>query len=283
MLTLTNVTKQYDSFTLDCSLSVPKGQITGLIGKNGAGKSTTFKAILNLIHIDSGTIQLFGKEVSTLSKHDKEAIGVTLSDSMFSDYLCINDIAAMSKYLYQKFQPNEFLGKCQAQNLPLNQKISTFSTGTKAKLMLLYALSHNASFLILDEPTAGLDVLAREEMLDLLRNYMEEDNNRSILISSHIANDLEGLCDDIYMIDEGKVILHEDTDVLLSDYAILKVDEKQYESLDKTYLLRVHKENYGYSCLCNQKQFYWDNYKDIIIEKSSIDAIITMMIKGEKL
>ena len=143
-------------------------------------------------------------------------------------------------------------------------------------------VSHNAKLLILDEPTAGLDVVARDELLELLREFMEKDEERSILISSHISGDLESLCDDIYMIHDGKIILHEDTDVLLSDYALLKVDDEQYEKLDKQYILRTKREAYGYSCLTNQKQFYMDNYPKIAIEKGTIDGVITMMIRGRE-
>ena len=116
----------------------------------------------------------------------------------------------------------------------------------------------------------------------MLREYMEQDENRSILISSHISSDLETLCDDIYMIHEGKIVLHEDTDLLLSDYALLKVDAKQYESLDKQYLLRVRRENFGYSCLTNQKPFYLENYPQVAVEKGSIDEVITMIIRGKE-
>lgn len=124
-------------------------------------------------------------------------------------------------------------------------------------------------------------MIARDGLLDLLREYMEQEG-RSILVSSHISSDLEGLCDDIYMIDDGQMILHEDTDVLLSDYAILKVTEEQYETLDKEYILRHKKEGFGYSCLTDQKQFYLENYPKIAIEKGSIDELIMMMVRGEE-
>lgn len=142
-------------------------------------------------------------------------------------------------------------------------------------------MAHDAELLILDEPTAGLDVVAREELLGLLREYMETEG-RSILISSHISGDLEGFCDDIYMIDKGKIILHEDTDVLLSDYAVLKMTDEQYHVLDKGYILRHKKEDFGYSCLTDQKQFYQENYPELAVERGSIDELIMMMIRGEK-
>ena len=151
----------------------------------------------------------------------------------------------------------------------------------KAKLKVLVAISHHAKLLILDEPTAGLDVIARDELLELLREFMEKDEDRAILISSHISSDLETLCDDLYMIHDGKIILHEDTDVLLGDYALLKLDDTQYHTLDNQYLLRSKKEPFGYSCLTDQKQYYIENYPNITIEKGTIDAVITMMIRGE--
>lgn len=134
----------------------------------------------------------------------------------------------------------------------------------------------------MDEPTAGLDVVARDRILDLLREYMEQEG-RGILISSHISSDLEGLCDDLYMIHEGKIILHEDMDVLLDQYGILKVEEKVFADLDKRGILRVAKESWGYSCLTNEKQFYLENYPGLIVERGSVDEIITMISKGEKL
>ena len=137
--------------------------------------------------------------------------------------------------------------------LPLNKRLKDFSTGMKAKLKVIAAISHNAKLLILDEPTAGLDVIARDELLEMLRDFMEADSEHAILISSHISSDLEALCDDLYMIHDGKVILHEDTDVLLSEYAVIKADESAYNKLDKQYILHVKKESYGDSCLTEPK------------------------------
>lgn len=281
MLRLDNVRKQYKGFGLDCSLEVREGFVTGLVGKNGAGKSTTFKAILGLIHVDSGDIQVFGKNPKELLPGDRERMGVVLADAGFSGYLTVNHLIPMLARLYTKFNREEFIGKCSEFAIPLNKKIKEFSTGMKRKLQVLAALSHEADFLLLDEPTAGLDVLARDELLGLLREYMETEG-RAVLISSHISGDLEGFCDDIYMIDDGRIILHEETDVLLSDYGILKMTEEQYHVLDKNYILRHKKETFGYSCLTDQKQFYQENDPELVIERGSIDELIMMMIRGEK-
>ena len=278
MLKVEYLKKNYASFSLDCSLEVKPGYVTGLIGQNGAGKSTTFKAILGLIHYQ-GLVEVFGKSV--LNEEDKQLLGVVLSDSGFSGYLTISDIIPILKHLYKSFNQTFFLRMVSQFELPKNKKIKEFSTGMKAKLKVIVAMSHQAKLLILDEPTAGLDVIARDELLDMMRDYMAEDDQRSILISSHISSDLETICDDFYMIHNGRVMMHEDTDVLLSDYALLKVDFKQFEQLDKDYILKYKKESYGYSCLTNQKQYYTENYPDIVIENGHIDDVMTMMIRGE--
>lgn len=282
MLKIEHLKKRYKNFSLDCSLNVMPGCVTGLIGQNGAGKSTTFKAALGLISCDGGTVTILGKNLRDFTPEDKENLGVALSDSGFSGYLTIKDIIPVLKNLYRNFDCSFFTEQVNRFQLPLDKKIKDFSTGMKAKLKVLVAVSHNAKLLILDEPTAGLDVIARDELLELLREFMEKDEERSILISSHISGDLESLCDDIYMIHDGKIILHEDTDVLLSDYAVLKVDDEQYDTLDKQFILRTKREAYGYSCLTNQKQFYLDNYPKIAIEKGTIDGVITMMIRGRE-
>ena len=134
----------------------------------------------------------------------------------------------------------------------------------KAKLKLLTAISYGAELLILDEPTAGLDVVAREELLALLQDYLDEQEERSVLISSHIASDLEKFCDEIYMIHDGKIILHEETDILLGSYGILKVGEAQYDRLDKRAVLCRKKEEYGYCLLTDSRQFYRENEPELI-------------------
>lgn len=279
MLKLNNVVKQYDKFRLECTMEVPVGQVTGLIGRNGAGKSTAFKSILGLIRTDGGTIEVFGKNVNDLTTKDKEQIGVVLADSGFSGYLTIKDLMPMLNAMYADFSKEKFMKDCERMELPLNKKIKDFSTGMKRKLQILAALSHNAKLLVLDEPTAGLDVIARDELLNLLREYVE-DGERSVIISSHISSDLEGLCDDVYMIENGKIILHEETDVLLSEYGLIKATNEQFDKMDQSYILKSKKEKFGVSCLTNQKQFYQDNYPELVIERGSIDEVITMMISS---
>lgn len=280
MLKVWKARKQYKDFTLNCSMEVKSGRITGIVGQNGSGKSTMIKAALGLISLDEGEITILDKDSQEITAKEKQQVGAVFSDSGFSRYLNVKDILEILAHTYQAFDRAVFIKYLQKYHLPMDKKISEFSVGMKAKLKLIIALSHEAKFLILDEPTAGLDVIARDEMLDMLREYMEEDEERAILISSHISTDLETICDDIYMIDQGEIILHEDTDRLLSDYAVLKVEEEQMKALEKQYLLRIKKEGYGYACLTDQRQFYQENYPNIIIEKGNIDQAIMLMIQG---
>ena len=283
MLEIKDLVKNYRDFRLECSLQVKPGQITGLIGENGSGKSTTFKSILGLIRPDSGTIRIFGKERSELDQTDRQQIAAVLSDSGFSGYLTIRDIIPILVHMYRRFDREYFQHQVKRFDLPENKMVKEFSTGMKAKLKLLAALGSRAKMFIMDEPTSGLDVVARDELLDLIREYMAENEDSSVLISSHISGDLESLCDDVYMIHEGKIVLHEDMDTLLSDYGILKVDERQYATLDKQYMIRTMHEAFGYACMTDQKQYYMENYPGAVLEKGSLDSVITMMIRGDEL
>ena len=238
---LMEVRKQYGNFQLNCTMQLEEGRITGLIGKNGAGKSTAFKAILGLIHVDDGTVRIMGQYSTGLTPAQKEEIGVVLSDSTFSGYLTVKQISYIMEKMYHRFDREDFLEKCRKLSIPLNKSLKEFSTGMRAKLKVLLALSHEAKMLILDEPTAGLDVVARDQILDLLRVYMEQEG-RGILISSHISSDL-----------------------------------------DKRGIFRVAEESWGYSCLTNEKQFYLENYPGLVVERGSVDEIISMISKGEKL
>ena len=280
MIRLNNLRKDYKDFKLDVSMEVPGGRVTGLIGKNGAGKTTTIKAILGLIKTDGGEIEVFGKNPKDFTGEDKKQFGVALSDAGFPMILTIRDVISILKGFYEDFDEKDFMEKCKAQSLPFDKAIKDFSSGMKAKLRVITAMSHKASVLILDEPTAGLDVLARNDVLQMIRDYLGEDPDRSVIISSHISSDLEGLCDDIYMIDNGKIILHEDTDVLLGNYGLVKVGEEEYGSLDKKYILASQKDSYSYTCLTSEKQFYAENYPKAVVENAHIDDIIVLMLGG---
>ena len=281
MVEVDNLVKQYEDFSLNISLNIPGGVITGIIGKNGAGKSTLIKSILGLINPTSGNVKVFGKDVSKLTTSDKCDIGVAMAEAGFSMYLTVKDVAGILKKMYPSFQTEIFSDKCKQLGLPMNKLIKEFSTGMKAKLRVLVAISHEAKLLILDEPTAGLDIEARNEILAMLREYMAKDDSRSIMISSHISSDLEGLCDDIYLIHDGRLLLHEEIDNIMSNYALVKVNKNDYETIDKTYFLATKQENFGYVCLTNQKRYYLENYPKVVVENGNIDELILMMTGGK--
>ena len=280
MITMQNVRKTYGNFTFEISMELPEGQILGLIGKNGAGKSTAIKLILGLCQAEEGTVTVLGSDSKELSEKVKQDIGVSLAESGFSGELTVNDVKHILKKMYHSFDENYFIKQSENLKLPMNKKIKEFSTGMKAKLRVLTAMTHHAKLLIMHEPRAGLDVEARNEILDMLRAYIAEDESRSILITSHISTDLESLCDELYLIHDGKLILHEATDAILEQYGILKVSEEQYRTLDQSSILKVQKENYGYACFTNDKKFYQENYPQIAVENGGIDELILMMTGG---
>ena len=283
MLKLMGVKKNYPGFALDCTMEVMSGRITGLIGPNGAGKSTVFKAVLGLIGTDGGTLELFGHGAGSLTAEDRLMLGAVLAESGFSGYLTAADVTKILAAFYPDFRAERFREKCEYFSMPMKKPIRDFSTGMKAKLKVLAAVCRPSRLLVLDEPTAGLDVLARDQTLDLLRGYMAEDETRAILISSHISNDLESLCDDFYMINEGKIVFHEETDRFMSDYGILKPDGKQLETLDRRYVLRAVKESCGCRLLTDQRRYYAENCPGLVVEKASMDEFLTLMLKGERL
>lgn len=282
LLKIDGLKKNYGDFHLDCSLEVKKGRITGIIGANGAGKTTTFKAILGLIRPDGGSVKVLGKDSSEITKEDKACIGTVMAENGFSSMLKVNEIASIMDALYPKFQKKVFFEKCEHFQLPLNKPVKDFSTGMKAKLKVILAMSYEASLLILDEPTVGLDYLTRNELLDEMRDYMEQED-RGILISSHISEDLESICDDLYFLSKGTILLHEDTDKILSDYGVLKLSEEQYDALDKRFVSYLRKNTYGYELLTANRQFYADNYPELVLEKGSIDQVNVFLMKGERL
>ena len=289
--------------------------VYGILGANGAGKSTMINLITDNVSRDKngGSIMYSDGEDSADNTVSRELVDILKLGAKFRGVV---GYMPQQQGFYEEFSPKAFLKYMaeikgvksvksvdEAGNVTIKKvnqqidellevvnltsvaykKIGGFSGGMKQRVLLAQALLGDPKILILDEPTAGLDVMARESILNLFREYMEEDGERTILISSHISSDLEGLCDDIYMIHEGRIIFHEDTDVLLNQYCLLKVDDKQFDELDKRYLLKIRKEHNGYACLTKEKQYYIENYPDIVVEKGTVDELIAMMIGGNEL
>ena len=209
MLEIKGVKKSYGEFQLDCSLNVEKGRITGLVGENGAGKSTLFKAVLGLISYDAGEIKILGKIPEELSEKEKEELGVVLAETGFSGYLKGKDVEAVLAKLYPKFEAEKFHQMCEEYQIPLNKFIKEYSTGMKAKLNLIIALTHQAEFLMLDEPTAGLDPKGRDDILDQIAE-LHKVRGITIVLVSHSMEDMARYVDRIMVMNDG-VKMFDDT------------------------------------------------------------------------
>ena len=283
MISIHHLKKTYPEFVLDLDqLTVPKGRICGLVGTNGSGKSTTFKILLGLVEADSGEAKIFDQNVWNLPVALKQDIGVVFNDSGYDPNFRLTDIAEVQKAFFPSFDESWFYSLCSQMELPKDQKISSFSTGMLARLKVIAAISHHPKLLILDEPTSGLDVIARGKILDLIGKHMEKEDN-SVLISSHIASDLEEICDDFYMIHDGKIVLHQTIDQLLNEFGILLLNEQQYEQLDKRAVLAMMKDRSGIRVLVSDRQFYQENYPDLVLDKGGIDNMIRIFEEGSRL
>ena len=276
MIEIENFVKQYRDFSLEISMSIPDGKVVGIIGKNGCGKSTTIKAILGLVKPTAGSVRVFGKDSRELAPVDKEKIGVALSDSMFSTQLTVEDVISILRAMYRDFDETFFREMCARMNLPLKKQMKDFSTGMKAKVKVLSALSHKARLLILDEPTSGLDVEARNEIMKTIREYAAS-NNCTILITSHISTDLEGLCDEFYLFSEGKIVLHESEESIRNHYGTVQIPFEQFGSIDATRISGHKKEMFGYACVTNDKEYFAQNHPELKVKPATIDDLIILL------
>ena len=277
-----NLNKKYEGFELkNISFEIPEGSIVGLIGENGAGKTTTIKSILNIIKSD-GEIQVFGKDIKQNEKEIKSKLGVVLDDSFLSEYLTPKKINSIMKNFYNIWDKELFENYIKLFKLPENKMIKDFSSGMKMKLKIATAISHKPQILILDEPTSGLDPIVRNEILDIFRQFIAEDEKRSILISTHITTDLEHISDYIMFIKNGEITLNLPTSEILENYGIVKCDEKDFSKISKEDYEYYKKEKYQYEVLVNNKNSIKNKYGISTIDKASIEDIMLFYIKGEK-
>ena len=276
-----NVSKTYPGFQLDnISFTIPEGMIVGLIGENGAGKTTTLKAILNMIEVD-GDIKVFGKDIKKNEKEIKEELGVVLDDSFLSEYLTAKQMNKVMKQFYKTWDEDKYFEYLKEFQLPEDKLVKEFSSGMKMKLKIATALSHHPNALILDEPTSGLDPIIRNEILDIFRKYILEQENRSVLLSSHITTDLEQIADYIIFIHKGKIIFNLPTTDLLENYGIVKCNEQEFQSLEKKDYISYRKDKYSYQVLVSDKNSVKKKYKFAVIDKPSIEDIMLLYVKGE--
>ena len=248
-LEIKNLTKSYRDFTLDnLNLTLPNGCILGLIGENGAGKSTTIKLILDIIHKDSGTITLLGHDSEHIPLQAKEDIGVVLDEVGFPECLTAKQADNIMKYTFSCWDSAMYRQLLVKLSIPENKPFSDFSRGMKMKLGIAVALSHHPKLLLLDEATSGLDPVVRDEVVDMFSEFTR-DESHSILISSHIVSDLEKLCDYIAFLHKGKLLLCEEKDILLEEYGIIHCSYEQFRELDPAAIKGEKRTAYGIEVL----------------------------------
>lgn len=246
-----NLTKSYKGFTLNnLSLILPSGCIMGLIGENGAGKSTTIKMLLDIVRSDSGDIKIFGAERSAMQKND---IGVVLDEVGIPESFTIKDINSIMKHSFNNWNEKTFFDYMDRFRLPEKKAFKTFSKGMKMKMGIAIALSHDAKLLILDEPTSGLDPVVRDEIVEILNDFTR-DESHSILISSHIVSDLEKICDYIAFLHNGKLMLCEEKDRLLEQFCFINTTEEMLKELDKSAIIGKKFNKFGVEAIVDREK-----------------------------
>lgn len=279
-LTISGLTKTYPDFVLDhVSFTVPSGSIVGLIGENGAGKSTTIHAAIGLIQKEAGHAAILGKE--ELDAETREQIGVVFDGSNYPEILSPKKISRVMKHIYRSWDEPAYLRLLKQFSLPPDKPIRQFSKGMKMKLAITAALSHHSKLLILDEATSGLDPVIRDDILDMLLDFVQNEEH-SILISSHITSDLEKIADYIVFIHEGKVVFSKPKDELTEQYGIIKCGAAQFDAIEKSDIIVSRKMDYEWQVLISDRDKMQKKYRDALIVPAAIDEIMLLYIKGEK-
>lgn len=279
MLSIKNYAKHYKNFDIeDISFDIPDGMVVGLIGENGAGKSTIIKSILGAVHPDGGNILFNGREILKVGKKERQQISFVLDDTGLPMELNLAMLDNVLSCIYDKWDSSKFRELVRQFALSEKKLFKDFSKGMKMKAAIAVALSYDSTILILDEPTSGLDPVVRDEILEMIYNY-NKDGNRAVLLSSHITSDLEKICDYIVYIHDGKIIFNEEKDVLLNKYAVYSIDEKKLGELDGDAFVRIIRREYGMEVLAEKDKMPHDfEYKPV-----TLDDIMLFYSKGEQI
>lgn len=273
-----NLNKRYDDFELkDVSFDVYQGTVMGLIGANGSGKTTILKSILSIIKYD-GDIRILGEEIS---KDIKDEINSVFEEYFIGEYLNAKEVDKIYSEIYSKWDSNYFYELLDKFDIATDKKYKDFSKGMKIKLKIAIALSSRPKLLILDEPTSGLDPVIRSEILDIFLEYMEDENN-TILISSHITTDLEKIADYITFINDGEVIFTEEKYDLEENYGIVRVSEEDFNKIDKRFIKKFKKEKYQINVLVDNLHEFEKTYPSFVVDRSTIDEIMVLYLRGEE-
>ncbi|HHU48961.1 MAG TPA: ABC transporter ATP-binding protein [Clostridiales bacterium] len=274
-LVIKNLSKSYKGFKLDnISLTLPKGCILGLIGENGAGKSTTIKLILNTIRRDSGSIDVLGEDNKKNFEEKKEDIGVVLDEAYFPETFTVKHVNIVMKNTYKNWDQELFYRYIEKLSLPHDKAFKEFSRGMKMKLAIAAALSHKAKLLLLDEATSGLDPIARDEILNIINEFTRDENN-SVLISSHILSDLEKICDYIAFLHKGKLVFCEEKDILLEKYGILKCSKSDFAAVSPEAVKGTRENSYCIEALVERAKVPFG----FAVDRASIEDIIVFLAR----
>ena len=282
VIELKNVTKDYGDFKLDnVSFAVPEGTVCGFIGQNGAGKTTTISLILDVIKRDSGEITLFGESVNKDTAYLRENIGVVFDEMGFHEFMTGRDINIMMKNIYKNWDEQVFFDNLKKFSLPSKKKCGAFSRGMRMKLQIAVALSHNAKLLIMDEPTSGLDPIVRNEMINIFREFVVEEDH-TILLSSHITSDLEKIADEVVFIDGGKIVLSGNKDEILEKHAVVKCKKDELSKVSESLIVNSEVSDYGAEILVNDRHAAEKLYPGMVIERAELEQIMIGYVNGKR-
>lgn len=290
-ISVKNLTKKYDGFLLDhISFQIPQGTIVGFIGENGAGKSTTMKAMLGLMPIEEGETTILDHKVQNGESEFayKEQIGVVFDECNFPGDLQVKYIQKIMRNIYRTWDEQKFMQYMDRFHLPVNKKVKELSKGMKMKLSIAVALSHDSRVLILDEATSGLDPVVRNEILDIFREFIE-DEQHTVFLSSHITSDIEKVADYVMLIHDGKLLLTESKDDLLYRYCIVKCSKAQSKLLPKELIAGKEENPYGVSVLITNKEQLENSFfvkeaqeledSKVVIDRASIEDMLLYLVR----
>ena len=277
MLSIRDLKKHYENFDIEnVSFDIPKGAVVGLIGENGAGKSTVIKCILGAVHPDGGQILFDGKEIRETCRKDRQKIAFVFDDTGLPLELDLGMLDKVLCRIYDKWDTATFRSLIREFSLPRDKMLKDFSKGMKMKAAIAVAFSYDSYVLILDEPTSGLDPVVRDEIIEMIYNY-NQNGDRSVLLSSHITADLEKICDYIVYIHEGRIIFNEEKDELLNRYAIYSIEDKHLRELNKSAFIKVLKREYRTEILAQKDKMP----KDFEYKPVTLDEMMLFYSKGE--
>lgn len=282
VIELKGVTKDYGDFKLDdVSFSVPEGCVCGFVGQNGAGKTTTIQIILDAINKDAGEVYVFGKSVNQNSTAVREDIGVVFDEMGFHDFLTAKQINTIMKNVYKNWNEERYFEYLKLFSLPTKKACGSFSRGMRMKLQIATALSHEAKLLVMDEPTSGLDPIVRNEMLQIFREYVIEEDH-TILLSSHITGDLEKLADEVVFIDGGKIVLKGNKDEILEKHGVLRCKKDELDNISESLVVSAELSSFGAEVLVNDRKAAKKLYPEMVIEPAGLDEIMIYYVNKTK-